>query len=147
MKKIIVGLLVCLLVVSQVQAMGWRDRGFDKDKMAERMCKELNLSDEQKDKFMSNNKQMQSEMKKHHEEVKKYMDIVRQELEKDSPNRGKIHQEITKVEAVNTKIHLKRIDSLLELKKMLTPEQRERFKKMGRKMRQHEKKADEKPCR
>jgi len=138
MKKVLVGLLVGFMIVSQVQAMGWRDgkkeRGFDRGKMTERVCRELKLSDEQKDKFMNNNKQMQVEMKKHHAEVKNHLEMIRQELKKDSPDRGKISREINKVESINAKIHLKRIDSLLELKKTLTPEQRERFNQIGKKM-------------
>ena len=114
--------------------------------MIEKMCDKLDLTAEQKEKFTAQSKKMREEMKKHHEEVKKHMDRVRQELEKDSPDRGKIHQEITKVEAVNTKIHLRRIDSLLDLKKMLTPTQREKFKRMGEK-REHKMKKSEKKGR
>jgi len=146
MKKIIVGLLVGFMIVSQVQAMGWRDRGFNKDKMPERMCKQLELTPQQKEKFLSQGKAMNDELKKHHEEAKKHMDQVREELGKDSPNRDKIHQIIRKVEAVNTKIHIRRVDSLIDLKLMLTPTQREKFKRMGEK-REHKMKKSEKKGR
>jgi len=51
-------------------------------------------------------------------------------MAKDQPSKVIIHKLIKQISALNADMQIKRADSLLELRQNLTPEQREKFKKM-----------------
>ena len=90
---------------------------------------------------------MGEELKKDRAESKRHMDNLKAELAKDSPDRVRIHEAINKMEAINTLIHLRRIDSLLDLRQLLTHKQREKFKRLGEKREHAMKKEGKKPRR
>ena len=80
---------------------------------------------------------MKKEMKTNHEKMKEIKDKMKAELEKENPNKRTIHDYIKKMGSLRTNMRIKRMDSLLDMRKTLTPEQREKFKKMAKMRKKH----------
>lgn len=89
--------------------------------------KELNLTAEQK-KLLDENKAGHREAAKGlFEETKKYRDALSQEIEKPAVDMNKINQIQSQLKALQGKMADERLSSILEVKKILTPEQFAKF--------------------
>ena len=147
-KKMITGLMVGLLVVvlaSQSLAMGRRParpQGPGHERMAQGIIKKLDLTDEQKARFKAEQEKMKQAMEASHKKVKELADKMKAELEKDAPDRKKVHAYIDQMSKLRKEMQIRRMDSLLDLRQTLTPEQRSKFKKM---LEQGRQRFDKKP--
>ncbi len=91
---------------------------------------ELELTEAQQDLFKQHREDMKKETEAHRDKVKKLAEAMKEEMAKDQPSSAVIHRTIQQINALNADMQIKRVDSLLELRQNLTPEQREKFKKM-----------------
>lgn len=129
MLQIAIAAFLFLSLASQSHAWG-RAPERNRDRLNSKISKDLNLSKEQKDKFAGHNKKMKEAMKLHRKEMKDLADKFKHELQKDDPKREDVHVLIRKIGQKRTEMEIRRIDNLFELRKMLTPKQRAKFKKM-----------------
>ncbi len=136
-KNVLTVLVVGLLMValsSQVLAWGarpakrqpWPDKGA----AYKQICKRLDLTDEQKKSFESRSEGLKKEREAYHKEMREYGDKLKAEMQKDKPNRTTIHSLIRTSSTKKTEMHIKQMDSLLDLRETLTPKQKEKFEKM-----------------
>ncbi|MFH1684555.1 MAG: periplasmic heavy metal sensor [Candidatus Margulisiibacteriota bacterium] len=138
MKKVLSVLLVVFLVAALAsQSLAW-GRGpqkgkVDREKIMGRIEKKLGLTKDQQEKFKSRRQKEKKEIEAHRKEMKAISDKLKIELKKDNPNRSVLHDLVKRSSQQRTAMELKRMDSLLELRKTLTPEQRKKFKEMTRK--------------
>lgn len=95
-----------------------------------RIISRLNLTAEQKDNFLAANEKLRAAVEEKMKAVKSAADQLRAELRKDEPDKNIVHEQVKQIDALRTEIQLLRLDSLLELKKGLTPDQRREFDKM-----------------
>lgn len=128
-------LVVFMLFILSTQslAMGGRpQRGpqFDRAKMEEHIIKKLELTDKQQAAFEAGQKKFEEELAAGREKVKKISAELKAELQKDSPDRRKIHGYIGDLGKLHNAMQIKRMDSMLDLREMLTPEQKGKFKQM-----------------
>lgn len=128
MKKNILMLLAVLIVLSSQSYALWGGMGGRPDRHG--FINRLDLTDKQKEKFKAQMEKVERELKPIFEKVKEKTDKLKKELQEDQPDRNAIHEYIKGIDSLRTNMELKRVDSLLELRKTLTPEQREKFKKM-----------------
>jgi len=109
---------------------GTPDKSARSEKMVERMTKELNLTKEQKEKFTADTKEIEKTAKEIRTKDRELMDKIQKELLKDSPDMKIIRSLMETINQNMTEIQFKRISHLVEFRKTLTPEQREKFKTM-----------------
>lgn len=126
MKMVKVVAIVLALFIFAGSAYAFGGRG----KMAERIIKDLGLSSDQAAKFKAQENKMEKEMASHREKMKELSEKLKGSMEKDSPDRNAIHAIIKEIGQNMTEMQIKRADSMLELRSWLTPEQKEKFKKM-----------------
>ncbi len=122
------GLLV-LFCFSGPATAAWR-RPPEKREPGAMIAKRLNLSEDQKKLLIGDPKQRQAEFKATMEKIKGLEDKLRLELSKDAPDRTAVHGYIKAINDERLAMELKRIDTLLDLQKTLSPQQKEEFKKM-----------------
>ena len=133
MKKMMVSAAaVFLVVVLASQSMAaWGEWGGGKagrERSFERVAKKLELTKEQREKFKAQNEKMMEAMKADRSETRKLAEKLKSELQQDKPDRSKVRDLIKQISARRTEMELKRMDSLLEMRQSLTPEQRVKFK-------------------
>lgn len=134
-KKVLSFLLAVFLVAGLAsQSLAWgrgpRKGKFNHEKIQKMIGKKLDLTEEQQKQFKTHGDQMKKEREAHKEEMKAVGDKIKAELEKDNPNRRILHNLVRRASQKRTAMEIKRMDSLLDLRKTLTPEQREKFKEM-----------------
>jgi Spy/CpxP family protein refolding chaperone len=95
-----------------------------------RIINELNLTPKQKEEFKNHRQEMDKAFKEHRKEIDKYAGKMKEEMQKDRPNRRVVHNCIKNIGDIRVKIQIRRVDSLLKLREGLTKEQRIKFKKM-----------------
>ncbi|KPJ66099.1 hypothetical protein AMJ44_08975 [candidate division WOR-1 bacterium DG_54_3] len=131
--KVVVGVLVVFLtVVLASEAFAWwgKEKRPAPEQRSERIAKRLELTEEQKAKFKDQREKMQKYVEGTRDEFRELGKKLKTELEKDNPNRATVQSLIRKIGQKQTEMQLRRMDSLLELRKILTSEQRQKFKKM-----------------
>lgn len=133
MKRILVFGLLALMVSQSLAFFGPPpDAPRGRDKMFERITRELKLTEEQKAQIKAEMEKDRKDMEKNQAEVKKLAEEMKAELEKDAPDRARIHDLIKKLADKRAEMEIRRMDNLLAMRKLLTPEQREKFKEMAR---------------
>ena len=110
------------------------------DKLADRMAKDLDLTDKQKSNFLDRAKKTKEEPEGLLAKNKGLMEKMQAELGKDNPNRDVIHNYVQEIGKNRTEMQFKRLDDLLEFRKQLTPEQQKKFKEMHAKRKEKAKK-------
>lgn len=115
------------------------DKAF-KEKMKEHrleMQKELGLTKEQQEKLDANRKAQKEQMQVLRKTKQEKMEALRQELQKEQMEEAKINQLNGEIKQLQSQLSDLRINSVMEVRKILTPEQ---FKKFNAKMekRRHE---------
>lgn len=98
------------------------------------MFKELNLTDEQKQKIDDNSTKNRNDAKGLYSQMKELRNAMRQELEKDTLDLDKINQIQSQIKQTNEQIMDNRLQGILEVRGILTPEQ---FRKFSEKMNEH----------
>lgn len=134
-KRTMTGLLTALLVVALAsQSLAWWGGGKPKrpshDKRTEMIARRLKLTEEQKKKFLAHQAEMKKALQANRKQVKEVGSKLKAELKKDAPDRKKVHAHINEINEHQRKMQIKRMDSLLDLRGALTPEQREKFRGM-----------------
>ena len=130
---VIVVLLVAFVLSAPSLAMGKRpQRGpqFDRAKMEEHIVKKLELTDQQRAAFESGRKKLDGAMKDGRGKVDKLSAALKAELQKDSPDRRKIHGYIDGLGKLHNEMQIRRMDAMLDLRETLSPKQKEKFRKM-----------------
>ena len=105
------------------------------------LYKDLNLTDQQKKSLEENKNKHKEQTKALRNEMKEKRDLLRQELQRDELNMGKINQTNNDLKNLQAKMLDDRLASILEVRNILTPEQ---FKKFISKMEEHGKPAQAK---
>ena len=93
----------------------------------EQLYKELNLSDEQKKLLEDNKAQHRGQMKTLFERMKEKKDALRMELQKDKLDTGKITQMNNELKKVQAQLLDQKLEGILAVRKILTPEQFKKF--------------------
>ena len=97
------------------------------------LYKDLNLSQEQKKLLWENRKSRREEMKSLFGQMKEKREAIRAELQKDELNIGKITQINNELKILGAQMLDRRLEGILEVRKILTPEQFKKFMaKIGR---------------
>lgn len=133
MKKVIAVVLAMMVFTGVAYAFGpWEGRSIkmNQGKMAERIIKELDLNQEQAEKFKAQEDKMEKDMSAYREKMKELSEKLKEAMEKDAPDKNAIHGTIKEIGQNMTDMRIKRADSMLELREVLTPDQKEKFKKM-----------------
>jgi len=132
-------LVVVLLISMSSQSLAWwgKDKAKPKkvnpDKRMEVIAEKLELTDKQKETLKAHKLEMREDMVAHRKKMREISDKFKAELEKSKPNRKALHSLIRAMNEERVKMEIKRMDSLLELRSLLTPEQVEKFKEMTEK--------------
>jgi Spy/CpxP family protein refolding chaperone len=93
--------------------------------------KDLNLTQEQRDKLKANREQSRGKMEAIHTQMKSKRAELKTELEKTTVDKGRIDGIVTELKNLSGQMVDLRVAGLISLKEILTPEQ---FKKMHDKM-------------
>ena len=129
MRIILLGLILALTTLSSGSAYG-RDRGH-----GGRWMEKLNLTEEQKPKV----KAIREESKAGKEALKEKAKAARQKLKEairadksDASHDNTLRQLYGEVKKIQSQMHDARFEALLKIRKVLTPEQRQKMKVPGR---------------
>lgn len=114
------------------------------ERMIDRMAKDIGLTQQQKDKFLAGEKQIEEEAQKIHSKNREIFDKIEEELLKESPDSRRIYGYMQQISQNNTQIQFKRMDQMIQLRKELTPEQRTKLEKTMKERKEQEKKMFEK---
>ncbi|MCM8776410.1 MAG: Spy/CpxP family protein refolding chaperone [Candidatus Omnitrophica bacterium] len=110
--------------------------GGRKEAMIEKIINELGLTDQQKTQIEQHRLQMKTQREKSHEEFFAKHKELRDELQKPEVDRAKIDQLITELSVLETRRLKDRVDGILAIRSILTPEQ---FSELHKKMKEHRK--------
>ena len=97
-----------------------------KERIESRMQKlfeELNVTEEQRSLLKANKEKIRDQGRALRRETQEKMDLMRQELEKKELDMEKINQIQNEIKAVQARMIDARLESILEVRKILTPEQ------------------------
>ncbi|MBF0478960.1 MAG: Spy/CpxP family protein refolding chaperone [Candidatus Omnitrophica bacterium] len=97
------------------------------DGKMEDFYKDLNLTEDQKKALDANKAQHREKSKLTNQAIKDKMDLMQVELEKDQLNMEKIGQIKSEIKVLQSEQLDSRMDSVLEVRKILTPEQFKKF--------------------
>lgn len=102
----------------------------DRKEIQKKLSEKLSLTAEQQKKFQEQNEKLSTLMKAQREAMAKNAEELKQEMAKDQPDRKKIRSLIEQINKSRLDNELKRTDLLLELRQILTPEQRKKFQQL-----------------
>ena len=130
MKKMIMVLLAgSLLAVASTQSLAaWGMGGGDRH---DKLVQKLGLTPEQKEKFKVNEEKIRAETSTQRAAIEKISEDLKVELKKEPADRDKIHGLVKQLGEQRTAMQLKRMDALLDLRALLTPEQRQKFSELA----------------
>ena len=127
-KRTIVSMLAAVaLLSSAAYASPDKNSGERKEARHEHFYKELNLTDEQKKALEENKNKNREQMKALFEGMREKRTLIRQELQKDQLDMGKINQTQNELKALQSQMLDNRLAGILEVRKILTPEQFKKF--------------------
>lgn len=93
----------------------------------DQLYKELNLTDEQKKALEENKNRHREESKALFEQMRAKRDLMREELQKDKLDMGKINQLQNELKQSQSQMSDQRLQGILEVRKILTPDQFKKF--------------------
>lgn len=102
----------------------WKER---KEARKQEIFKELNLTDEQKQRLEDKRKQHMDGAQDLRKNMKELKEALRQELEKESLDMAKINQIQAQIKEAQAQMMDNRLEGVLELRGVLTPEQYKEF--------------------
>ncbi|MFA5839496.1 MAG: Spy/CpxP family protein refolding chaperone [Candidatus Margulisiibacteriota bacterium] len=97
------------------------------EKMIEKMAKDLELTDQQKEKFVADANRVEEKAKSIREKNRQLFDKVQVEVSLDNPDMKKVASYIQEISKNDAQIHLMRIERIVELRKFLSPEQKKKL--------------------
>ena len=109
----------------------WKER---MEARKQEMFKELNLTDEQKQKLEENRKKRKDDAQGLRDHMKELKTAMRQELEKDVLDMAKVDQVQSQMKEAQAQMMDNRLKGILEVRGILSPEQ---FKKFSAKMEEY----------
>ncbi|MCX5725640.1 MAG: Spy/CpxP family protein refolding chaperone [Candidatus Saganbacteria bacterium] len=123
---------------SGVFAMGKRPAPEDKGKftegltgkLAEKMTKDLALTEKQKNAFLTGIKATEEEAKEIRKKNKVLFEKIDIEIQKDTPDISAVNKYLKEIGQNKTQVQIKRMDNILQFTQTLTPEQRAKFKEL-----------------
>ncbi len=136
MKKINMLLVVCVLALCSPAIYAYpndtghaRGKEFKEKVEAKRqeLYKDLNLTDQQKRALEENKNKRREQTKALFNEMKEKRQLLSQELQKDELNMEKINQANNELKNLQAQMLDNRLASILEVRKILTPEQFKKF--------------------
>lgn len=127
-----VAIVMLMLVMFSAQSLAAWGRGAkpNRQNIMTVLAKKLDLTQDQIDKFRAGEQEQKKAMEAGRQKIKELGDKLKNELAKDSPDKNKVHDLISQIGAQTTQLQVVRTDSLLKLKALLTPEQKEKFRKL-----------------
>jgi Spy/CpxP family protein refolding chaperone len=138
MRKIIFFLLVFILPVTGgaiLQAQPDTQKARQDDASRKRICEKLDLSDAQKKQLGDMRTSMQRNAVQLHGKNALAKIDLRELLSTDEPDRNAIEKKLNEIAQLQTQQKLLRINHMLDMKKILTPEQLQKWKSTCRGMR------------
>ncbi len=125
----IVAFVIALFASQSLAAWGRSGKGrADRPELAALLAKKLDLTQDQIEQIKAGEQEQQKLMAAGGQKIKELGERLKDELAKDSPDKNKVHDLIRQIGTQMTELRIARTDSLLKLKALLTPEQREKFK-------------------
>ncbi|MBU0630706.1 MAG: Spy/CpxP family protein refolding chaperone [Candidatus Margulisbacteria bacterium] len=98
----------------------------------ERLYKNLDLTSEQKTKLMESRQAMERDLLPSRQKNEELMMKMRTEMTKDKPDQGAVEGYLKEINKNRLNSELKRTDFLLKFWGILTPEQKEKFRKTSK---------------
>ena len=147
MKKInvmIVGLAMAFLAVGLAHA---QPQGTAKEKFSqkkEQMFKELNLTPEQQKKLDENREVQRLEMEKLHNALKEKQAKLQEELKNSAVSKATLEPLVNEIKSLQAKLIDNRVNGILAVKEILTPEQFAKFQQMHEKNKENRKEHSQK---
>jgi Spy/CpxP family protein refolding chaperone len=105
-------------------------RGRSIEKFIEKVTKELELTQPQKEKALASAKKIEEEAAEVRSKNRELFDKVEKELLKDSPDRKLLSNYMQQISQNNSRIQLKRMEQIIEFRKELTPKQKAKLEKL-----------------
>lgn len=102
----------------------WKER---MEAKKQELFKELNLTDAQKQQLDENRKKSQESSKALRQSIREKMELIRKELEKDTLDMARINQIQAEIKDAHAKIIDNRLQGILQVRGILTPEQFKKF--------------------
>ncbi|OGC04974.1 hypothetical protein A2276_03360 [candidate division WOR-1 bacterium RIFOXYA12_FULL_43_27] len=130
MKKSIVLILIAIVAFSS-QSLAWGGKARPTEKMKLGFTRELNLTEEQQKKFLEQRQQMEKELLPLEQKNEKIRGELGEEIKKEAPDRGKLHNLIKDTNKNMAEIQIRRMDYMLKMRELLTPEQKTKFKELA----------------
>ena len=138
-KSIIIGLALVFLTVSVVYAQ-WQGQGQERGSgPKERIFKELNLTQQQKEKLEENRKAQREKMMKLHTAIKEKQAKLQEALKNPAVTRAIIEPLVNEIKSLQTQLIDHRINGIFAVKEILTPEQFAKFQQMTEKRQENRK--------
>lgn len=146
-KGVILILVLGLLIVSSTSVLAWWGKekprphaGMPREGMRqerfEKIAESLELTDEQKVKISKDKEALEEKIKELRDLNQELKAKIGEEINLDNPSRKQIRAYVETIGDNQTKMHLARLDHILDMHKELNPEQREIFKEMMQKRKQ-----------
>ncbi|KPK97532.1 MAG: hypothetical protein AMJ95_08680 [Omnitrophica WOR_2 bacterium SM23_72] len=133
MKKMgfaVISLAVFLLMTGTLYAQPPREKGRPYAGPKDRIIQELNLSPEQQSRLEENRKAQRQEMKRLHDAVKEKNTKLREALKNPGVTREGVQPLTNELKSLQAQLIDSRINGILAVKEILTPEQFSRFNEM-----------------
>jgi Spy/CpxP family protein refolding chaperone len=132
---IISGIMLSLLFVLTPQAFAEKnyDKGYDKEDWEEKVNKmhhELGLSDDQREALKSHKEEHREDMKALREQLSVKREALREEMQKDDFDAGRVRMINDEIKRLTNEMADHRLEGILEVREILTPEQYSRFQEM-----------------
>ena len=121
-----------------------RERQERMEKKIQEIYNQLNLTDEQKKQLEDNKLKHQETRRASFEKMRSYKDALNQELMKADLDMNKINEIQSQLKALQSEMADARLNSILEVRKILTPEQFAKFISLMEKHKREESSAEEK---
>ena len=106
------------------------DRHAMMEKRMEKIQEQLGLSEEQRAKIKEHRKKHFAETKELHEQIRGKMEELRKELQKADFDEGKVRAIHSDIKTLRMKEEENRLEGIIEMRKILTPEQYKKFTEM-----------------
>ncbi len=121
---------------------GWQKESLEhREKMMDKLTKELNLTPEQQQQIKKQRNQQKEKSKALRGELREKRFELKEELEKQDINKGKIYLLVAEIEGLMGDQLEQRVEGVLAMREILTPEQLEKFnEKMKEKLEERKEK-------
>ena len=143
-KRFILRMMICsCMTIPMVYANDTGGMHEQKERRIQEIYNQLNLSEDQKKQVDTNKQNQKAQKKVVFEQMKAQKEAMRQELMKPNLDMNKINSLQAELKAVHLKMMDNRLNSILEVRKILTTEQFEKFSTLMKKHEHEETGKDE----